>query len=196
MRDHRCCGPRWSASSYRGGFTIVRRESSKQKDPWGPGILSGRHTTERPRRLIRFSSEVFIDAAPREVFDFCLRAENVIEILPERMELRRGSDSTGKPGGVYEYRYWVKGALPLRVVSTITHFDRPGEFVDLQLRGFFRYWEHRHVCRSADGGTSYEDSVEFASRFGGLIDRSLVKQDVKAMFEFRHARMKEILESG
>jgi len=159
-----------------------------------PGLLSGPDVASPPRRTTGFASAVWIAAPPERVFDFCLDVESIKAMLPDRAEEAPGWNLEARLGGVYAFRYWVRGIFPLTTVVRIERFDRPSLIVDLQLRGLFRYWRHTHTCASEAQGTLYEDAVEFATRFGPWVDRWLVRRDVAAMFAFRQSRMKELLE--
>lgn len=160
----------------------------------GHGIMSGRRAAERPRHVTDFERAVFIEASPEEVFDFCVNAQNIEAILPDRAEPLPDTPLVAEVGGVYEFRYWARGRVPIRVAVRVDVLDRPREIVDVQLRGFFRYWRHTHQCLAEGDGTKYVDRVEFATRFGRVLDRSLVGRDVDAMFTYRQARMKELIE--
>jgi ligand-binding SRPBCC domain-containing protein len=148
----------------------------------------------RPRHVTNFEREVRIARPPQDVFDFCLRAENVIAILPDRIEPVEGAALVGEPGGVYEFRHWMRAFIPVRWVVLIDRFEPGREFVDHQLRGAFRWFRHTHSCIAIDDGTLYRDSIEFATLLGGVIDRTVVRRELERTFQYRQRRMQELLE--
>jgi ligand-binding SRPBCC domain-containing protein len=73
-------------------------------------------------------------------------------------------------------------------------------FADRQLSGPFSSWYHRHFfLDDGAGGTLMRDVIDYDPPLGvvgqwfgsGLIDAKLQK-----MFEFRHRKVREIVESG
>lgn len=160
----------------------------------GRGPLSGSRTTVRPRHVTHFRREVLIARSRQDVFDFCLRAENVEAILPDRIEPSADSPLVGEAGGVYEFRHWMRALLPVRWVVLIDRFEPGHEFVDHQLRGSFRWFRHTHSCLPGDGGTLYRDSIEFATLLGRVLDQVLVLRELDRLFTFRQRRMRELLE--
>jgi ligand-binding SRPBCC domain-containing protein len=160
----------------------------------GHGLLSGRNTTVRPAHVTRYQREVHIDCAPRDVFDFCLRTESVQAIIPDRIVPADGTPLVGEAGGMYEFRHWMRGAVPVRWVVLIHRFSDGREFVDHQLRGSFRWFRHTHTCLPCDEGTLYRDTVEFSTLLGRRLDRWVVRRELDRMFGHRHRRMRELLE--
>lgn len=57
-----------------------------------------------------------------------------------------------------------------RMRSRITELDRPNTFTDIQARGPFRSFVHRHVFRDAPGGTTMIDDWTHVAPLGFLVD--------------------------
>ena len=92
--------------------------------------------------------------------------------------------------------------LPLRAkwLARITEFEFGRYFRDVQIRGPFRKWEHRHEFATAkrDGrpGTLVRDVVEYEVGYGlvgRLAERWLIQRMIKAGFDYRHRRTAELL---
>jgi ligand-binding SRPBCC domain-containing protein len=124
-----------------------------------------------------------------------LHAENVKAVLPDRIEPVEGTPLVGEAGGVYEFHYWVRSRISVLWVVFIDGFVQDRQFIDHQLRGPFRWYRHTHTFRATDGGMVYGDSIEFATRLGRTFDRLVVARDLDGVFEYRHRRMRELLES-
>jgi ligand-binding SRPBCC domain-containing protein len=159
----------------------------------GRGLLSGSHTTVRPARVTHFQREVVIDCPPQEVFDFCLSTECVQAIIPDRIVPASGTPPMGAAGGVYEFRHWMRGLIPVRWVVLIDRFTAGNEFVDHQLRGTFRWFRHTHTCVARGDGTLYRDSIEFSTLLGRCLDRLIVRRELDRLFRYRQRRMQELL---
>jgi ligand-binding SRPBCC domain-containing protein len=131
---------------------------------------------------------------PEEVFPFFAEAGNLERLTPEWLHFRVLSQSAGAigPGTLIRYRLRLHG-IPIRWLTRIEEW-RPGErFVDLQLRGPYRYWHHTHEFQpDGDGGSLMRDSVRYAmraGRLGELAQRRLVAGDLERIFEYRRSRV-------
>jgi hypothetical protein len=88
----------------------------------------------------------------------------------------------------------------------IREFDAPYRFVDVQLRGPFARWEHRHrFLEGPEGGdrrstgTWIEDRLTYRLSGGGLgraAHRLCVGRRVAALFDYRDERLRERFGAG
>ena len=132
-----------------------------------------------------------------EVFEFFARAENLELITPPWLKFRilTPVPVAMRVGARIEYRLRVHG-LPMTWVSVIDRWEHGEQFVDQQLRGPYRFWRHRHQFHEVDGGTRVRDRVEYALPLGGvgdLLGTPLVRRDLDRIFEYRRARVAELL---
>lgn len=131
-------------------------------------------------------------AAPiDEVFPFFANPENLERITPPFLGF---TILTPRPipmrvGQRIDYRIKLRG-LPMRWTSEITAIEPPHRFVDVQIRGPYRLWEHEHRFVAEGGFTRVIDHVRYAVIGGKLVDRLLVRPDLERIFEYR----REILE--
>ena len=143
--------------------------------------------------MLRFEYSSYVDAPVAEVFSFHER-EDALEILtppdpPVEVVRREGGI---RPGAVVELRI---GRWPFRMTWLARHaeFQQDRHFVDVQERGPFAHWEHRHEFAPEGSGTRMTDRVTFSlplgfvanPLFGGLATRQLRK-----MFAHRHAQVR------
>lgn len=77
----------------------------------------------------------------------------------------------------------------------ITHWDPPTCFIDEQVSGPFKFWEHTHhfMPITADS-TRIVDSVKF--ELNPLIDGTLIRYSLEAMFKVRMQNLKQALLKG
>ncbi|HEU5322064.1 MAG TPA: SRPBCC family protein, partial [Methylomirabilota bacterium] len=97
-------------------------------------------------------------AKPRpEVFAFFADPASLARLTPPAYRLRLLTrDARLATGAVVEYRLrWL--GLPLRWRAFVREWDPPHRFVDVQVRGPYARWEHRHRFLSEGGGTWVED---------------------------------------
>lgn len=133
----------------------------------------------------------------QEVFAFFADARNLEAITPPWLGFRIPSPKmiVMAPGTLIEYRLrWHR--LPIRWITEIRRWDPPTSFMDVQLRGPYRLWEHTHLFQAVDGGTRMCDVVRYALPFGFLgriAHACVVKADLDRIFDFRARKVSELL---
>ncbi|NYH52821.1 ligand-binding SRPBCC domain-containing protein [Nocardiopsis arvandica] len=160
------------------------------------GFLSGPRTTERPRSTSTAVYTALFDAPSDRVFSFCTSRSGFEESMPSGVEVLRWPGRGFAQGEVMVLRWRLAGVLPVRWVGVIESFEDGVRFTDLQLRGLFRYFRHTHSVEPKGAATAYTDRVEFASRLGPAVDRTVLRPVMDRMFLARLARMRELLEGG
>lgn len=160
------------------------------------GLLSGDRTTRRPAKVTTFQADVLVAQPSEKVFDFCLAAESFAKIMPNRITFLARTTEDDREGSIYVFRWWMVNVIPVTWVALIDRYVPGREFVDLQLRGIFRYFRHTHQCRPEKSATRYRDVIEFATAFGARVDRLVVLPLLQRMFRHRHRRMRQLLGAG
>jgi ligand-binding SRPBCC domain-containing protein len=136
-------------------------------------------------------------ALPRpaaEVFAFFADAGNLELLTPPwlHIEIRTPRPIAMRPGALIDYRLRLRG-LPVSWRTAITAWEPPRRFVDEQLRGPYRLWVHEHTFEEQpDGTTLAGDRVRYAVPGGRLVHRLLVARDIRTIFAYREARMREL----
>jgi len=78
--------------------------------------------------------------------------------------------------------------LPVHWTTSITDWNPPFEFVDVQLKGPYRLWHHRHRFESLGDQTLMTDEVTYRLPFswiGNAAHRLLVRGDLQRIFDYR-----------
>ena len=119
-----------------------------------------------------------------------------------RRSRRRGCGSGSRTrrtdlgqGARLRYRLSLFG-VPVRWLTEIVEWKPPRTFVDLQLEGPYRLWEHTHRIRPVAGGTEIYDHVRYALPLDPLasLARPLtVERWLDAIFDFRARRVAELV---
>ena len=130
--------------------------------------------------------------APRhEVFEFFSLAQNLELLTPEFLKFRIVTPLpiVMQQGALIEYRIGL-GGLPMSWLTEIQEWAPNDRFVDMQLRGPYRYWNHLHEFRDAEGGTQMRDRVDYELPFGPLGSAAhelVVQRLLRKIFDYRIA---------
>lgn len=136
-------------------------------------------------------------ARPRpEVFAFFADPANLARLTPPWLRLRLRSPGVAMArGAVLDYRLaWL--GLPIRWRAFIREYDPPFRFVDVQVRGPYARWEHRHRFLEEDGLTRVEDRLTYRlplGPLGRLAHALLVRRQLDAIWAYRSARVGELV---
>lgn len=138
-------------------------------------------------------SSLFVPRPVDEVFAFFADARNLETITPPWLQFRilTPGEIALRPGTTIDYRLRLHG-VPIRCRSEIVEFDPPRRFVDVQVRGPYRRWEHAHTFEPDGDGTRVRDRVDYAVPGGRLVDALFVRRDLERIFAFRHRALAAI----
>lgn len=94
------------------------------------------------------------------------------------------NDSSLRPGSELHFKI-RKGPFSILWVARHTEYDPPNEFVDIQVKGPFKKWTHRHrMIPVTSTKSELEDHVTFTTPWG--IGEQLASRDLERMFQYRH----------
>lgn len=141
-----------------------------------------------------FTASQRVPTALDETFAFFADAWNLERITPPILRFRIVTPApiTMRVGTLIDYRLRLRG-IPVRWRTEITAWDPPRSFTDVQLRGPYRKWMHRHDFVEEDGGTRVNDTVAYAVPGGALVDRLIVRPDLDRIFGYRRRAIRELL---
>ena len=134
---------------------------------------------------------------PREeVFAFFAEASNLERITPPELDF---GILTPRPipmreGALIDYRLSLFG-VPLRWRARIVRWEPPAGFVDEQLRGPYRLWEHTNRFREDGGATTIEDVVCYGLPLApfGEVFHPLVRLQLERIFRFRRSAVRSCI---
>lgn len=141
----------------------------------------------------RFTS--LLDAPVEKVWAFHEAPDALEKLLPPDGSVRVVERCGGlEPGSTVELELRL-GPMRRRWVARHTECVRFSHFCDVQERGPFRAWRHRHGFEPAgEGRCRLTDEVEFSlplAPAGDWLGGWAVKQILKKMFSWRHAQTAE-----
>ena len=148
------------------------------------------HKSHLPQPTYCLKSKSIANRGKNEVFDFFSSPSNLGLATPQWMNFRILETQTPILKGS-EFIYQINiGPIPLKWKSEIIHWDQDNEFVDLQIKGPYKLWWHRHkLTEQADGTVLMEDTVLYRIPLGylGRIAHKLLIQNIlKRIFNYRN----------
>ncbi len=148
-------------------------------------------------KIHQLRCEAWYPLSLEKVFEFFNRPENLQEITPANLNFKiiTPGPIRMQQGAVIDYMVTVSG-FPHRWTSFIAEYDPPFSFVDLQMKGPYSFWHHRHIFESKDAGTLVRDEVNYAIGFGILgewIHQCWIKRELQRIFDHRSKVLQERL---
>lgn len=145
--------------------------------------------------------EALIPAPVAEVWSFFSDPHNLARITPGYLRFRvlRCPD-TDKiyEGMLIEYRVSPVPGIPLRWVTLIRSVRDKACFMDKQLEGPYKLWEHTHTFEAHDRGTLMKDSVRYALPFGFAgrwLHRLWIRRQLEGIFNYREEVIRKLFPS-
>lgn len=150
-----------------------------------------------PPGTMSLERRLFLPAQRSAVFEFFSHAENLGRITPPDLQFEITSPRPIRMhvGALIDYRIRLHG-VPMRWRTRILDWEPPHRFVDLQLRGPYRFWLHEHEFRETEGGTTVTDRVWYRLPALGPLARpvsALVRRQLDAIFDFRAEAVRRAL---
>lgn len=141
-------------------------------------------------------SRIWLPRSREEVFPFFADPRNLATVTPRWLgfTLLSAPDGPLAAGAVFDCQIRWMG-IPLRWRTLIREYDPPYRFVDVQLRGPYARWEHRHMFRTERHGTWMEDRVTYRlplGPLGRLLHRLWVRRQLQKIFAYRGKRLEAV----
>ena len=134
---------------------------------------------------------------PKEAFEFFADPWNLEAITPRwlRFRILEAPDEIFE-GAALRYRLRLFG-VPIGWRTEIVDWSPPHAFTDVQRRGPYPLWEHTHRIEAADAGAAITDEVRYRLPGGPLepLVHAVVHRWLEAIFDYRAARLRELLSS-
>ena len=147
----------------------------------------------------KIETSMHIPMKIEDVFSFFCAAVNLQRITPPELDF---CILTPLPidiglGTTVDYRLRLF-RIPFKWRSEITVWNPPYEFVDVQVSGPYKLWEHRHRFFEDSDGTVIEDRVNYRLPFWpfGEIAYPLVHTQLKRIFRYRQETIRQLLIVG
>ena len=139
---------------------------------------------------MKFVKQSVIRASPERVFEFHEQPDVLSLLIPPWESARviqtaRISDV----GSEAIVETSVLGPITVRWVARHTFYDPPHAFEDIQVKGPFRSWRHRHLVEADKDGAVLRDEIDYDLPLGFLgraLAPVLVQKRLQRLFDYRH----------
>jgi ligand-binding SRPBCC domain-containing protein len=143
-----------------------------------------------------WESRLWVGRPRPDVFAFFADPSTVARVTPPALKIRLVTERPAMAAGaVLDYRLrWL--GTPLGWRAYVREFDPPFRFLDVQVRGPYARWEHRHRFLEADGGTVVEDRIVYRlplGAIGRMLHALVVARQLRATWAYRTRRIGELL---
>ena len=139
---------------------------------------------------MHFFKESLIRAPAERVFAFH-EQENALELLLPPWEsarvIQKADISTVGSRAIIETNLF--GPIKTSWVAEHTRYEPPHFFEDIQIKGPFRSWRHRHIITEHAQGAALRDEIEYEPPFGPLgqlLAPLLIEPRLRRLFAYRH----------
>jgi ligand-binding SRPBCC domain-containing protein len=154
-----------------------------------PGTIDGIQIRREDRTAWSLTARQQFSLAPTEIFPFFADASNLARLTPPELgfDILTPTPIAMRAGALIDYRIRL-WRIPLRWRTAITAWNPPTEFVDVQLRGPYAEWVHRHrFVELAPSRTLVEDVVRFRLPLGlvGALAGPIVRRQLRRIFTYR-----------
>jgi ligand-binding SRPBCC domain-containing protein len=141
-------------------------------------------------------SRMWLPKPRAEVFAFFADPVTLPSLMPSSLGVRLVTPPAAMAAGaVFDLRLvWL--GLPLRWRAFVREYDPPVRFLDVQVRGPYARWEHRHLFLVEGNGTRVEDRVVYRlplGPLGRLAHTLVVGRQLTAMWAYRRRRIADLL---
>ena len=142
----------------------------------------------------QFESHVELAGSPEAVFDFLARPANIRLISPSQMMLVfDAAPERLSLGARMEFRVQAYGVVR-SVAHEVTEWEELNRFVERQVSGPLRAWEHEHVFEATPRGVIVIDRIEFAppgGLLGLIVNERKIRESLDDGFEHRYVMLEK-----
>ncbi|MBA3568002.1 MAG: SRPBCC family protein [Pyrinomonadaceae bacterium] len=139
---------------------------------------------------MRFVKQSLIRASPERVFAFHEQPEALVLLLPpweSARVIQSAKISEVGARAIVETR--IIGPIIVQWIAEHTVYRPPHMFEDIQIKGLFRSWRHRHIVEPHKDGATLRDEIDYDPSLG-FVGRALapllIESRLRKLFDYRH----------
>jgi ligand-binding SRPBCC domain-containing protein len=147
--------------------------------------------------MYKLTSKQFLPINRQQAWEFFSSPKNLAVITPRRLNFKILSMSGGAnmhAGQIIKYKITVLPFIRMHWETEITEVHDQQSFVDIQRKGPYAHWAHKHSFAEVAGGVEMTDELAYALPFGPigrLANALFVAREVRSIFEYRYNVLKD-----
>lgn len=136
-----------------------------------------------------------------KAWEFFSKPENLAKITPSYMNfdiLSRSDAGEMYPGMIISYKVSPLFNISVKWATEITQVKEHKYFIDNQIKGPYKIWHHEHHFKNIEGGIEMKDILFYEMPYGfigRILYKSIVKNRVEEIFNYRATKIKELFGS-
>lgn len=139
---------------------------------------------------MRFVKQSVIRASPERVFEFHEQPDVLSLLIPpwESANVIQPA-KISEVGALAIVETRILGPVAARWIAKHTAYDPPHMFEDVQIKGPFRSWRHRHIVNPDAQGATLRDEIDYEPPLGflgRLMAPILIERRLQKLFDYRH----------
>ena len=141
-------------------------------------------------------SRMWLPKPRAEVFAFFADPANLVRVAPPSLRLRLLAPPPPMTAGATFDVGMTWLGLRWRWRTFIREYDPPFRFMDVQVRGPYARWEHRHLFLAESNGTTVEDRIVYRLPLGPLgraAHAVFFHRHLTALWRYRRQKISELL---
>lgn len=140
--------------------------------------------------------EQWLPISIEEAWEFFSSPRNLDEITPSDLgfKIEHLPSEEMYEGEIITYKVKLLPGVWIPWVTEIKAVSEGESFIDEQRSGPYRFWHHRHLFESKDGGTLMKDLVHYSVGmwvFGEIAHAVYVRKKLESIFAFRRQVLEE-----
>jgi ligand-binding SRPBCC domain-containing protein len=149
-------------------------------------------------KTFTYCTEQILSTDINTAWDFFSSAKNLSVITPPEMDFRILSNLDEidiYEGMLIDYTVKPLFGIKLKWQTEIIKVNKPKSFVDRQLKGPYKMWQHTHTFSQIKAGILMQDEVIYQipyGIFGEIANWLMVKKKITNIFSFRRDTLDKI----
>jgi ligand-binding SRPBCC domain-containing protein len=146
----------------------------------------------------RVYTEQKFPASRQPVWDFISSPRNLAVITPDDLKFNIiTKDLPEKIFNGLKIKYNISPLFGIKMewITEISEVKGNEFFVDIQLKGPYKYWRHEHILTEIPGGVLMTDIIKYKPPFsfiGKFANPFLIKRKLKMILDYRKLKLEEI----
>lgn len=147
--------------------------------------------------MAEYETRLTLPQTREKVFEFLVRTENVLQLIPPDSRMRAVSvPEVLQMGSRLEFEATAFGQS-LKIVHQVTDLVAPERLTEEQIQGLFKRFVHVHLVEEdGEGHAVAIDRIEFeppGGLLGFVVTRQKILDRLEALFAHRHRQMRRLL---